>query len=252
MTTLTTTPQPLELRVDQAVAQAPSTVTALAQLAAQHRDQHAQPDCIDTRRDWVTTARTFCYQTHIAISDQADDRLPWLAEVFYRAASLQSQPWYPQFLGGATGVVPIPAAAEVVAHQFSLGRFDLGVGKPRWYRQLLSLAAPADHTRVLVARSVSGECGLSPDGMLAYTLDPNGEVFHYDGSCLHWHHICCTPGAALFPARLDRLFINAIRRLGLDGAERGTYRDEALQLRDWLQSTDDTDQLANALVFSET
>ncbi|WP_197484230.1 hypothetical protein, partial [Halioglobus sp. HI00S01] len=61
-------------------------------------------------------------------------------------------------------------------------------------------------------------------------------VLHFENGRLHWHHICCTPGAGMLPGRLDRWLINAMRRTGLDCAERKTYRDEALKLRDWLDT----------------
>ena len=89
-------------------------------------------------------------------------------------------------------------------------------------------------TRVIVARSVDEGPALPDDTRLAFTLDPNGEVLHLEDDHLHWHHICCTPGAALLPQPLDRWLINTLRRLGLDGAERNTYRAEAEQLREWV------------------
>ena len=75
-----------------------------------------------------------------------------------------------------------------------------------------------------------------PSGVrLAYTLPPNGEVLHWADGCLHWHHICCTPGAAVLPGAADRWLLTALRFLRLDGAERATYRDEAQMMRRWLQ-----------------
>ena len=123
------------------------------------------------------------------------------------------------------------------------GRFDLGLSKPRYYRQLVSLARPALTTSVIVARSVNEGPNLPPGAQLAFTQEPNGEVLHWQDDYLHWHHICCTPGAGLLPGRLDRWLINGLRRLGLDSAERKTYREEALQLRDWLQRAQPADDI---------
>lgn len=228
--------QPLELPLRDAIEVAPQSARLLAAMATEHRTQHTVTDICATKRAWIADAGTFCYQTHIAISAQAEDRLFWLSDVFYRAASLKVQPWYPEFLGGVAEAVSATPAFGVEQHQLCLGRFDLGVGQPRFYRQLVSLAETDEHTRVIAARSVPDGPAPAPGGKLAYTLSPNGEVFFWENDCLHWHHICCTPGAALLPPRWDRLLINTLRRLGLDSAECNTYREEAHQLRDWLQS----------------
>ncbi len=72
--------------------------------------------------------------------------------------------------------------------------------------------------------------------LAAHHRTAHGEVLYWEGECLHWHHICCTPGASLLPPAPDRWLINTLRRLGLGGPERTTYRNEAEQMRDWLQS----------------
>ena len=218
------------------MAEAPDGAATLAQLAERHRAGHSEVDQCQTIRHWQADAGTFCYQTHIAISGQASQRLRWLTDVFYNAATLPRQPWYPQFLGGASEALDAPPAPGIDRHQLTCGRFHLGVSTPRHYRQLVSLARPDAQTAVIVARSVDEGPAPPGDAVLAYTLPPNGEVLHWQGDRLHWHHICCTPGAALLPGRLDRWLINALRRLGMDGAERATYRQEAEELRDWLQS----------------
>ena len=228
--------QSREVSIEQAIHDAPGACARLAQLAAAHREQHKGVNTHDTVQHWEPTAGTFCYQTHIAIDGQPRQRLQWLAEVFYNQASLPSHPWYPQFLGGAAEPLATPPAAGIEQHQLTWGRFDLGLPTPRYYRQLVSLAQPQEDTWVVVARSVERGPTLPADAKLAYTPDPNGEVLHFADGQLHWHHICCTPGAGVLPGRLDRWLINALRRTGLDGAERKTYREEALQLRDWLGS----------------
>ena len=223
-----------ETSVEQAVADAPSACAELVALAAGHRRSHRQVNVHDTRRHWVGSARTYSYQTHIAINDQPPERLDWLTDVFFNAAGMASQPWYPQFRGGEAMALEAEAGEGIARHQLTLGCFDLGLSAPRCYRQLVSLAAPDAHTRVIIARSVGEGPALPRDTRLAYTLDPNGEVLHFEDGRLHWHHICCTPGAAVLPGVLDRWLINTLRRAGLDAAERRTYREEAQRLRDWL------------------
>jgi len=225
-----------EVDLNDAIREAPAQASRLAALASAHREQHQASNSHDTIKHWESTAGTFCYQTHIAIDVQPEERLEWLAEVFYRQASLPSQPWYPQFMGGSIQTPDVGPAEGITDHLLAWGRFDLGLPTPRYYRQLVSLAHAGPSTRVIVARSVNEGPALPADARLAYTLNPNGEVLHFEEGRLHWHHICCTPGAGVLPARLDRWLINTLRRTGLDGAERKTYREEAEQLRDWLAS----------------
>jgi hypothetical protein len=192
-------------------------------------------DQTQTIRHWQADAGTYCYQTHIAISGQPGERLAWLAEILYNAAGMQSQPWYPQFLGGESQPVEAEPPANISEHQLVLGKFDLGLKKARCYRQLVSLARPEADTAIIAARSVDAGPPLPGGVALAYTLAPNGEVLYWSDNCLHWHHICCTPGAALLPGFADRWLINAMRWLRFDGVERGTYHAEALNMQRWLQ-----------------
>jgi hypothetical protein len=225
-----------EVSVAQAVAEAPAVAAELAAMAQAHRNEHHEVDQSHTQRAWVSTARTYCYQTHIAISAQPRARLAWLAELLYSAARLQRQPWYPQFSSGCSEAVSMAPAAGIGKHQLSWGCFDLGLPQPRYYRQLVSLASIDDNTQVIVARSVPDGPALPAQARLAYTLNPNGEVVYWENDQLHWHHICCTPGAGLLTPLADRLLINTLRLLRLDQTERATYREEAGQMRDWLHS----------------
>ena len=227
--------QALELPLVEAIAESTESAETLGKLAAAHRRRHLAVDTHQTIRHWVPDAGTWCYQTHIAISGQTRDRLYWLAETLYNASTLDSQPWYPQFLGGESQPTIKPVPPGIHQHQLALGRFDLGVGKPRYYRQLLSMAWPDDDTAILVARSVDTGPALGDELPLAYTLAPNGEVLYWADERLHWHHICCTPGARVLPGIADRWLINALRLMRLDGAEKRTYRDEALGMRNWLR-----------------
>lgn len=229
--------QASELSLSDAIEQAPLASSRLQAMAEQARALQAAPDTPHIYRDWVSEAGTYCYHTHIAVSGQSLERFEWAVDLFFNAASLDSQPWYGQFLGGVTEPCGLPTAETIEAHQLCLGRFDLGLGAPRAYRQLVSLHRPEAHTGVIVARSIAEGPSLPDNTRLAYTVDPNGEVLHWDGEYLHWHHICCTPGASLLPQPLDRLLINLLRVCRLDSAERRTYRQEAEGFRDWLKAT---------------
>jgi hypothetical protein len=224
----------LEITPAEAALEAPDTAAALSALAARHRARHRETDTPQTLRHRDPSSGTWCYQTHIAVSGQSPERLAWAGALFYGALTLERQPWYPQFLDGASHACELPVAEGIATHQLGWGKFDLGLGKPRVYRQLLSLAEPGPEQRVIVARSVNEGPALPAGATLAYTLGTNGEVLFYENGCLHWHHICCTPGAALLPGRLDRWLMNALRGLRLDSAERATYQREAGQFRDWL------------------
>lgn len=227
-----------EIDVDQAIAESARHCEELAVMAGRHRQQHTETGVCQTIRHWERDAGTWCYQTHIAIADQAQYRLAWLADIFYHGAALASYPWYPQFGGGECEALLQSAPVTVDQHQLCWGCFDLGLSAPRYYRQLVSQSWRDDSTAVIAARSVDRGPALPEAALLAYTVAPNGEVLYWADGCLHWHHICCTTGAALFPGRLDRWLINALRWLRLDQAERTTYREEAQQLHDWLRSTD--------------
>lgn len=226
---------PREIPLSQAIAESPASAAALHALADSHARKHPGRDEHQTIRHWQADAGTFCYQTHIAITGQPRDRLDWLADILYNASTLPSQPWYTQFRGGASQAIDVEPPAGIDRHQLALGCFDLGMKAQRCYRQLVSLAWRDAATAVIVARSVPDGPAVPPGVRLAYTPAPNGEVLHWSDGCLHWHHVCCTPGAAMLPGALDRWLLNAMRRVGLDSAERATYRDEALAMRRWLQ-----------------
>ena len=227
-----------EITIETAITQAPKHAEHLLTMAQQHRAGHKAINQCQIIRNWHPSAGTWCYQTHIAIADQPDYRLDWLTNIFFNAATLVRHPWYPQFGGGKRQSLSQPPARGIDQHQLCWGRFDLGLSSPRYYRQLVSLALPEKNTAAIVARSVNQGPPLPDKAVLAFTPAPNGEVFHYANGRLHWHHICCTSGPALLPPRMDRWLINCLRYVGLDQAERKTYRGEAEQLRDWLQGDD--------------
>jgi|GEM_PF-1337753 len=225
-----------EITVEQAVAEAEASAERLLSMARGINAGQCQPDTWSCRRQWCADAGTYVYHSHIAVSGQDRERLHWLSNVFFHAASLHCQPWYPQFKGGKRQVLASPPVGRVIDHQLCWGRFDLGLPSPRYYRQLLSLLRPADDAAVIVARSVDHGPALPAKARLAYTLSPNGEVLLWRDDQLHWHHICCTPGAGILNGSADRWLINALRWLRLDQSERRTYRCEAEQLRDWLHA----------------
>lgn len=228
--------QAAQVSVTEAIQEAPGQTQRLQALAATHRAEHHVIDSAHTKRHWVADAGTHCYQTHIAISNQSADTLDWLADVFYRAASLVTQPWYEQFRHGVSDTLSASPLPGIDKHQLCCGSFDVGLGKPRYYRQLVSLCRAEPHTVVINARSIDAGPELADAGMLAFTLAPNGEVLHYADGMIHWHHICCTPGPSLLPLPMDRWLMNTLRIFGVDSTERATYRHEAEGLRDWLQS----------------
>lgn len=228
--------QAWELSLERAAMQVQGSAETLLAMAKRRSDKGFVEDQWSCEREFVDDAGTYVYHSHIAIGGQSAERLPWLAETFFNAASLSTQPWYPEFLGGECQPLSLPPEEGVIAQQLALGCFDVGLRQPRCYRQLVSLIKPDASSAVVVARSVKEGPVLPARSRLAYTLDPNGEVLLWRNACLHWHHICCTPGAALFSGRADRWLINTLRALGLDGPERNTYRREAELLRDWLQS----------------
>jgi hypothetical protein len=224
--------QPLQTTVAEASRTAPEAAGELLQLADGF--QANAPGEPLTSKHWRGDARTFVCHTHIEIPGVKPDRFIPLVHLFYHQASLPRQPWYAEFLGGSAMHCDLPPEGGTLRQQLATGCFDLHVGKPRCYRQLVSLHSPLADTRVIVARSVDAGPDLQGDAVLTHTLDPNGEVLRWRSGALHWHHICTTPGAAVLPRPLDRWLINALRASGLDSAERGTYAREALSLAEWV------------------
>ena len=222
-----------EISEAEAAAEAPVSAVALADIATgiDHRGG------ISEHRYWCEAAGTYTCHTCVDIPGQPEDILATISDMFFNAASMSSQPWYPEFKGGHSLPATAGAAADTLRQQRVCASFDLHVGKPRCYRQLISEHRPAENLRVLVARSIDDPQGeIALQGVLAYTLPPNGEVFEWQDGVLLWHHICTTPGARVLPGALDRWLINGLRRFGLDSAERDTYRREATLLKDWITS----------------
>ncbi len=201
-----------------------------------HDAHRVEPGVVTTVRHWHAPARTFTYDTHIAVPDVARDSLDIVSDAFFRAAELDVQPWYEQFRGGESRSIVEPPPSGIERHQLAISTFDVSLKKPRCYRQLVCEASPRPETRVVSLCSVDVDWP-TPDGtVLALTLEPSGDVFEWRDGLLHWHHICTTPGVGLLPGAADRWFLNSLRRVGLDSAERTTYRQEAEGFREWVRN----------------
>ncbi|HEY9035541.1 MAG TPA: hypothetical protein VIM96_02405 [Pseudomonadales bacterium] len=226
--------QACEITTQAAIAQ--STEVARALLAIARRSEGAHwPGQPRTHRFRVSTAKTWCYHTVVATPAEPS-ALTQAADFFYRAACLPAQPWYPQFLYGQGQA--LTEAAGGMRHQLTLGVFDVGLIKPRAYRQLVSHCMDvASSVQVVALRSVMDDRLRWPTGAVpAYALDPTGDVLEYRNGHLLWHHICTTPGAGVLPMPFDRWLINAVRFLGLDRAERNTYHAEARAWANWVSA----------------
>ena len=223
--------QALELTCEQAALEAEHSIKTLLHIAQSIETHRAD---ITTTTSWQADAKTYTYHTHVAIPDVPHRYLSMLAAVFSQAPALAKQPWYPQFMSGA--LASTKTSTQGVNHQESLGMFDVGLGKPRHYCQLLSHQRVHAHTEVIALRSITPSLEEPSQSKRAYCLHPSGEVLNWENNTLHWHHICTTPGAALLPPTPDRWLINFLRTCKLDQAERKTYTTEATQLRRWLSN----------------
>src|SRR5690606_34113520 len=94
---------------------------------------------------------TWCYHTVISVS-ATEAMLDKAADIFYGAAAMTKQPWYPQFQYGQT--LALEKAGSQDSAQLSLVVVDLGLGKPRAYRQLAS-RHQGHGMRAIVLRSVN-------------------------------------------------------------------------------------------------
>lgn len=231
-----------EIDITAAIQSAPDDAIGLQSMAASQRQKHGNTATVVTDKQWQPGAGTYTYLSHIAIPATEYSHLQKLAELFYHAASLPEQPWYSQFIRGQAVALDEKPADNSLGYQLTVAEFDFGFSKPRSYRQLMSLWWPNTQCAVIVARSVSSHIAFPAGSVPAYTLGANGEVLFWQDGYLHWHHICTTPGPALLSGQPDRWFMNGLRFLGLDQAERTTYREEAYGLRDWLADKPAFDQ----------
>lgn len=223
--------QPRQLDAAAAEAELRRSLALLLQRVAACRPVDGSPS---QRRYWQVDAGTWCYHTAIAAPCHRPHAAQAMAGIFYRAATLPRQPWYAQFRGGAALPMPQPLPDGVAGRQLCWSRFDLGLRRCRAYRQQVTWLAVDETTAAVVLRSVASDWRADTDSVLAYTLAPTGDVFRQQDGCLQWHHVCTTDGVGLLPMPLDRWLINALRAVGLDGAERHTYRDEALAWAKWV------------------
>lgn len=199
-----------------------------------HGEYPVEPGVATTVKHWHAPARTFTYHTHVAVPDVAPEVLEVVSDTFFRAAELDEQPWYAQFRGGHGRPLDEPSPNGILRHQLAISTFDVRLKKPRCYRQLVCEAAPRGDVRVVSIVSVDVDWPVPEGTILARTLEPSGDVFEWRNNFLHWHHICTTPGVGLLPGPTDRWFLNSLRRVGLDSAERTTYREEAAGFVHWV------------------
>ena len=192
-------------------------------------DQHSYSGEPTVSRHWFPPAKTFIYHTVSAIEGANQNILDDVAQVFFQANQLTSQPWYPAFLGGWSE--PVDQSLPNYATSAACGQasFDFGLRKPRYYNQLIVAFSPDANSRGIALRSIEG-LPEPEDQIKAYTLAPTVDLLRLRDGKLEWHHIVTVGGPALFPPRADRLLMNALRRLHLDKAERNTYIDEAKRL----------------------
>ncbi|MEP1472692.1 MAG: hypothetical protein ABJK20_12305 [Halieaceae bacterium] len=180
-------------------------------------------------RYWFPPAKTFIYHTVSAIEDANHKTLDDVAQVFFNANQLKSQPWYPAFLDGWSEPLDAPTPSYVMSAARGQASFDFGLRKPRYYNQLVVSFSPDEDTRGIALRSITG-LPQRRDQVKAYTLSPTVDLLRLRDGRLEWHHIVTVAGPALLPPGADRLLMNTLRRLRLDHAERNTYLDEARRL----------------------
>jgi hypothetical protein len=215
---------PTEIALPEALNEAAAVTDTLLEMARQ-AEMQAAGQAINISRSWTVHARTYTYHTHVQVECTDSATFEKVADCFFYAALLPSQPWYEQFLRGK--VWPVTPAIGAVRAALCLPEFDFGLGKTHSYRQLLNEFSRTDYCRVLVLRSIAHEVHFPSDTVHAFTLSPTGDVLHWRDGVLHWHHICTVSGVGLLPAGVERCVMNALRWLHLDQAERKTYREEA-------------------------
>ncbi len=223
------------LSLAQALSEAPTVMQRLLQMSVR-AEKSPPPDPVYTLRVWDAAAGTYTYHTHVRVPCQQRDMLVWLADCFFHASVLPSQPWYAAFLGGHAETLSPPSGALRAC--LNLPRFDFGLGKVHGYRQCLSEFAPDACSRVLVLRSVLADAVFPQGTVPAYTLSPTGDVLRLTEGCLHWHHICTVGGVGLLPPRVETALMNTLRFLRLDAQERRAYRDEAESFIRWVSDAE--------------
>lgn len=224
-----------QLTLAQAMSEAPTVMQQLLQMSM--RAEKSPPlDPVYTLRVWDASAGTYTYHTHVRVPCQKREMLAWLADCFFHASVLPSQPWYAAFLGGRAETL-LPQAGALRS-SLNLPRFDFGLGREHGYRQCLTEFAPEPDTRVLVLRSVLANVDFPQGTVPAYTLSPTGDVLRLIDGCLHWHHICTVGGVGLLPPRIETALMNTLRFLRLDTQERRAYREEAESFIRWVSDAD--------------
>ncbi|HQQ73524.1 MAG TPA: hypothetical protein PK031_00055 [Pseudomonadales bacterium] len=193
-------------------------------------------EAITLSRCWTPAARTYTYHTHVQVHGVDRNIFSKVVDCFYYASTLPTQPWYAAFLRGCC--VPLSPATGSARALLCVPEFDFGLGKVHSYRQLLNDFSVAEHCHVLVLRSVIHALDFPANTVPAFTLAPTGDVFHWQGGVLHWHHICTVAGVGILPACIERHVMNALRWFHLDQAERKAYREEAESFICWVRNVE--------------
>lgn len=173
---------------------------------------------------WIPEAGTWLYQVRAEVPGDAA-----LLEATVAALLGDGPGWFTAMSDRHRRELEPPSGVErAVLDQL---RFDMGMGQFRRYDLLVGLVAPEPTVRVLTQRSVHPEGFV--DETRAFTLAPSGDVVRLVGDRVVWDHIGTTPGGALLPPTADRWLMNTLRWLGLDQAERATYRAEGEAFVRW-------------------
>ncbi len=199
--------------------------------AASQRAQSHPAIHIDTR--WLPEVGCHLQVLHARLQAPRG-HVALLAALFYAAPRLASQPWYPGFLSGTSQPLEVALPPDMLRAAHVVSLVNVGLKAPRAYRSLCTEVSLGPDTRVVTLASADAGPPIPAGAVLAHLLPPSGDVFHHDGTHLHWHHLMVSPGVGLSPAWADRWLLRVLRGTGLDTSERATYRSEAEDLTNLL------------------
>ena len=132
--------------------------------------EHEFVDAPVVRREWYPPTSTFSYHTISAIDNADQKTLTEVAEVFFNANALASQPWYPAFLDGWSEPLEIPLRGCATGIRRGQACFDFGLRRPRFYNQLIVSLTPAENIRGVALRSIAG-MPVKENAVQAFTVD---------------------------------------------------------------------------------
>lgn len=222
------------MNADHAAVEAPDHAAVAVRVAAEQRATSDGDAHVELR--WWPEAGCHLTMMHQRIEGTLAD-LRALSAIFYAAATLPRQPWYEQFRGGLAEPLDIEVPGVLRACR-SISTFDLGLPTPRAYPTSCVEVAIDDATRVVALNEID-DAPAPPEPAVPVVLrPPSGDVFHHDGTMLHWHHLIATPGVGLGPRWFDHGLLRTLRTLGLVGAERQVMKSEGEGLRRFVRDTD--------------